>query len=282
MKLELGGLVVLLCLIQSAVYSQYIDNIDNYVEDESVLYAHTKQVNQFFRRFNGEEDRYGERLPVNDANYQKPEFRRNYINLLFDQYNPNIDLQLKEKFIAECTRKKKQRFLDFHGGEWYAEVKTKFKYKGREQELILILKLQEEQIGSKWVITNVVFEPFLNQFIKVDELAEEDRKFIHPLSHELDFMNLIKIFTSQAVLEQFAERDYTPDYLTLFIYEFRNLNLQFITVKEVKFHFFQLDGWYFELSKFIRNIENSGWLISNLLKITEEDKDVLKGLIFRE
>ena len=279
MKIKLGGLVLLLCLIQSSVYSQYFDN---YIEDESMLYAHTKQVNQFFRRFNGEEDRYGERLPVNDAQYQTPAYRRTFIDLLFDKYSPNIDPLIKNEFIYKCTQKDNQQLLNFHGGDWFAEVKTVFKYKSREHDLILFLKIQEEEVGSKWVITNVVFEPYLSQFIDVDKLPEEDRKFLHPLSHELDFMNLIKIFTSKAVLEQFAEKEYKPDYLTLFIYEYRNLNLQFVTVKDVKFHFFQLDGWYFELSKFIRKDYNSGWLISNLLKITEEDQDALKSLIFRE
>ena len=279
MKIKIGGLLIILCLIQSSIYSQFIDNI---AEDESMLYAHTKQVNQFFRRFNGEEDRYGERFLVNDPLYQNPAYRRTFINLLFDQQSTNIDPLIKNEFIYKCTQEESPNILDFHGGSWFAEVNTRFNYKGQELDLILFLKLQEEEIGSKWVITNVVFEPFLKQFIDVEKLPLEDRKFIHPLSHELDFMNLIKVFTSKAVLEQYAERDYSPDYLSLFIYEYRNSNLKFITIQDVKFHFFQLDGWYFELSKFNRKSNNSGWLISNLLKITKEDQKILKSLIFKE
>lgn len=279
MKIKIGALIVLLCIIQSSVHSQYFDKI---AEDESMLYAHTKQVNQFFRRFNGEEDRYGERLPVNDANYQDPAYRRTFIDLLFDQQNTTIDALIKNEFIYKCTQADQQKFLNFHGGDWFAEVKTTFKYKGIDQDLILFLKIQEEKIGSKWVITNVIFEPFLDLFIDADKLPEEERKFLHPLSHELDFMNLIKVFTSKAVLEQYAEKEFKPDYLTLFIYEYRKLNLKFVTIKDVKFHFFQLDDWYFELSEFNRNINNSGWLISNLLKIDKEDQKVLRALIFKE
>lgn len=279
MKIRIGALIVLLCIIQSSVHSQYFDKI---AEDESMLYAHTKQVNQFFRRFNGEEDRYGERLPVNDANYQDPAYRRTFIDLLFDQQNTTIDALIKNEFIYKCTQADQQKFLNFHGGDWFAEVKTTFKYKGIDQDLILFLKIQEEKIGSKWVITNVIFEPFLDLFIDADKLPEEERKFLHPLSHELDFMNLIKVFTSKAVLEQYAEKEFKPDYLTLFIYEYRKLNLKFVTIKDVKFHFFQLDDWYFELSEFNRNINNSGWLISNLLKIDKEDQKVLRALIFKE
>lgn len=279
MKIKLGGLVLFLCLIQTAAYPQFFDN---FAEDESMLYAHTKQVNQFFRRFNGEEDRYGERFSVTDPLYRNPDYRRNFIELLFDQQSTNIDPLIKNEFIYKCTQAEDQHFLDFHGGQWFAEVKTRFKYKGEDKDLILFLKLQEEEIGSKWVLINVVFEPFLQQFIDAEKLPEKDREFLHPLSHELDFMNLIKVFTSKAVLEQFAEKEFKPDYLTLFIYEYRNLNLKFVTIEDVKFHFFQLNDWYFELSKFNRKANNSGWLISNLLKISEEDKKVLRALIFQE
>ncbi len=46
--------------------------IGNYVEDETDLYTSTKQVNQFFRRFNGEEDMKGERYYPEDKDYRDP------------------------------------------------------------------------------------------------------------------------------------------------------------------------------------------------------------------
>ena len=62
-------------------------NIGNFVEDESDLYASTKQVNQFFRRFNGEEDFKGERLYPEDKGYRDPELRKKYLENLFDHDN---------------------------------------------------------------------------------------------------------------------------------------------------------------------------------------------------
>lgn len=266
-------------LIQLSCYSQFLNN---FIEDESMLYAHTKQINQFLRRFNGEEDRYGKRLPNNNSIYRNSEYRKTFLNLLFDEQSTNIDNIIKQEFIHYCTQPEQQVFLDFHGGHWFAEVKTKFNYKGEEKDLIFFLSLQEEKIGSKWVINNIFFEPYFNQFINVDNLSEKNKKFLHPLSHELDFMNLIKIFTPNSLIEQYAQKNYKPDYFTLFIYEFRKGSFKFITIQDVKFHFFQLEGWYFELSKFNRNSYNSGWLISNLLKITKTDQEVLKNLIFQK
>jgi hypothetical protein len=277
MKLKTVGLVFLLC-IGSNIQSQIIDN---FVDDESMLYAHTKQVNQFFRRFNGEENRLGERFSVNDSLFQNSNFRTEFINFLFDQESTIIDNRQKTEFVNQVTKAAQPNFLNFHGGNWFAQVKTSFDYKGEEKECTLFLKLQEETVGSKWVITNVLFEPFSSYFVSTDSLDDSQRKFLHPLSHELDFMNLIKVFRQDQIIEQYAEDGYSPDYLSLFIYEFRKGNLQFKDILEVKFHIFQIENWYLELSEFNRKSYNSGWLISNLLKISEADKEVLKKFIYQ-
>ncbi|MCP4551405.1 MAG: hypothetical protein GY834_05050 [Bacteroidetes bacterium] len=276
MRLIVGCFVFIL-LIGSNLQSQIIDN---FVEDESMLYAHTKQVNQFFRRFNGEENRLGVRSSINDSLYQNNNFRKEFINFLFDEESTIITPNLKLEFINDVTDN--QSLLDFHGGNWFAQVKALFLYKGEEKTCTIFLKLQEEEVGSKWVLTSVLFEPFTSYFINTDSLSESQKRFLHPLSHELDFMNLFKVFKEDQILEQYVEQGYTPDYLTLFIYEFRKSNLKFKTILDVKFHLFQINNWYFELSEYNRKSYNSGWLISNLLKITEEDEAVLKKFIYQK
>jgi hypothetical protein len=277
MKLRTVCLVFIL-FIGSGIQSQIIDK---FVDDERMLYAHTKQVNQFFRRFNGEEDRYGNRLSINDPLLKNQEFRKEFISFLFDKESNIIDRNLKTEFINDVVDNHQPRLLNFHGGNWFAQVKTLFIYKGKETECTLFLKLQEESVGSKWVITNVLFAPFTSYFVSIDSLPETKQKFLHPLSHELDFMNLIKVFKQDQIIEQFAESGYSPDYLSLFIYEFRKGNLKFNNILEVKFHIFQVENWYIELSEFNRKSNNSGWLISNLLKISEADKEVLKKFIYQ-
>jgi hypothetical protein len=50
----------------------------------------------------------------------------------------------------------------------------------------------------------------------------------------------------------------------------------------VKFHFFQIEGWYFELADFNRAGYNTGWLISDLVKLNSPaDKEVLKKYLLR-
>lgn len=246
--------------------------------DEEILNAQTKQVNQFFRRFNCEESTEGQRFYEDDDLYRNPELREKYISILFDKENERMTDQLIEEFNQAVVDN--EYFLDFHGDGWFAEVSTVFLFNGVEKSLTLFLQLQEEPVGSKWVITNVYFQPFHEQFLRGEP---EEMKFLHPLSHELDFMNLIKVFQNdRKTVELYTSREYKPDYLTLFIYELKRSTLQFKTVKGVKFHFFQIPGYYFELSDFIRKSNNSGWLISNLLPITEEEKELLMSYIYHE
>jgi hypothetical protein len=83
-------------------------------------------------------------------------------------------------------------------------------------------------------------------------------------------------------VELYASREYHPDFLTLFIYEIKSGNLTFKNVKNTKFHFFQVPGWYFELVNFNRKTYNSGWLIANLLKITKPEKELMLKFIYHE
>ncbi|MDN5213573.1 hypothetical protein QQ020_15990 [Fulvivirgaceae bacterium BMA12] len=253
--------------------------VGTYLGDESAFYASTKQVNQFFRRFNSEEDEEGNRIYNDSKKYHSPRLRRKYIEILFDNETSSLDKALKEIFIKDVTDATAPIFLEFHGGEWFAEVHTRFNFYGKESAAILFMKLQEEPVGSKWVIDKVYFEPFNELFKKK---SDKDGKFLHPLSHELDFMNLNKIFEKKEDVELYTSREHKPDHLSLFLLELKKGNLSFVTIKNVKFHFFQIDNWYFELSEFNRKGYNTGWLISNLAKLDGEQKESYKKFIFFE
>jgi hypothetical protein len=108
-------------------------------------------------------------------------------------------------------------------------------------------------------------------------------RFLHPLSHELDFMNLRKSFNEGDSISQFTVKRFRPDHLSVFLYEIKRGNLKYKTVNEVKFHFFQIDRWYFEISEFNRSGYNTGWLISNLVKLNSKaDKDLLQKYVYNE
>jgi len=253
--------------------------IGDLLEDESVLYAETKQVNQFFRRFNSEEDGDGERIYLGDPSFHNNHLRKQTIPLLFDKESASLNRSVENKFVKEVTNNDDPVFLDFHGGEWFAEVLINVNYEGSKKVAHLYLTLQEESVGSKWVISRVYFEPFARQFFKDPEGTD---KFLHPLSHELDFMNLSKVFRKQSQVEYYTYQNYMPDFLSIFIYEMKMNRIQFEGIKKVYFHFFQVEGYYFKLEEFNRPGFNNGWLITQLDQIDAERSYELLNTIYYE
>ena len=275
-RLTTSVVAILFILLSISLQAQLVGDMD----DESKLYAETKQVNQFFRRFNGEEDEKGERYYPKDRQYQNPKLRKQYIQILFDNSNQNLALDLKKDFIDDVLDKSDPDFLEFKGENWFAEVSTIFKANGKSQPITLFLRLEKAHLGRQWGIFKVHSDAWAKYF---DRDTTEVHQFLHPLSHELEFMNLRKAFANKDSVNQFAVRDFEPDLLSIFIYELSKGTYKFETVTDVKFHFFQIDNWYFELSQFNRKGYNTGWLISNLTKLnTSKDEKLLKKYLFYE
>ena len=252
--------------------------LGTYLGDETPFYAATKQMSQFFRRFNNEEDKNGKQYSSTDKLYRESEQRKKYINLLFDGENSSLTPNLKNEFIQAVTPKDKGQFLNFQGGRWFSEVKANFSYNGKAEIVTLFLELQKEGLGTKWVLSNVYFPPFNNLFLA--DTSQASKKFLHPQSHEIDFMNLIKAFEQIKDVELYTKRGYEADFLSIFFYEMKKGNLKFETISEVKFHFFQINNWYFEVSNYNRTGYNTGWLISNLIKVSENQKAILERYVF--
>ncbi|MEM6628158.1 MAG: hypothetical protein AAF694_00720 [Bacteroidota bacterium] len=271
-------LVSLLVWIGQSATSQVLSD---YLGNEQVLYAETKQVNQFFRRFNGEEDTRGNRYYPGNSKYRDIRERQRYLPILFDLQNPSLPDSLKKRFIRDLTRTSQPGFLDFYGEGWFAEVIANFTYQNRPHSATLFLKLQKEPVGFKWVFSQVYFEPFASMFVEQDSL-DGIPPFIHPQSHELDFMTLRKVFQDSRKVELYASKEYHPDHLTLLLYELKKGNITFNSVKKVKFHFVQIKDWYFELSEINRRGPNRGWLISQLVRIPEAQKNILLKYIYHE
>lgn len=266
----------LIILLASPLMAQLVEE----GKDESRLYAESKQVNQFFRRFNGEEDEKGNRYYPGDKHYRSDKLRKQYLRILFDENNNGVSNILKTEFAKAVLDKPESSILNFHGGKWFSELHTNFTMNGKNQNVILFMELEKHHLGTRWVIQKVhadVFDPF---FVKdTTKLG----KFLHPMSHELDFMNLRKAFINKDSINQFTVKRFVPDHLSLFLYEMKKGNLKFKSVDQVKFHFFQIDGWYFGISQFNRPGYNTGWLISNLIKLNSTtEKDILRKFLYYE
>ncbi len=240
--------------------------------NEQVFNAMNKQVNEFVRRFNMEEAPNGTPLAKTDRRYHNRALRRKILPYLFNRSNPRTNGELQKYFIEDVTNKKHPVYLNFKDKNWYAEVSATFKNDDNGTvNLILFLTVQQDSLGYKWIISNV-YDADLHQLFPTENKKDQMKYFLHPQSHEIDFMDLHKAFDDPKHIEYYAATNYRPDYLTLFFYLMKTGVLKFETINSVKFHFFQIHNWYFELEYFNRNTDNSGWLISNLKYISDKDK----------
>ncbi len=242
---------------------------------EAQLRAQTKQLNQFIRRFNGEEDRSGKRLYEEMKGFRDQSLRSNYLSNLFDNTNITITTESKEKFL-EHVNGNKPHYLNTHNGNWFAEIKSTFEYEGVSQDLTIFLKFEQKGKGWHWVISGIYFKPYVSFFARPQIKGGE---IIHPMSHEIDFMPLNKVFQKPHNIVGYTPKDFRPDYLTMFSYDVKSNRLKFKSVNQVKYHFFQVEDYYFQISEFIRDGLNTGWLISNLVEIPEKEKEQFIKLI---
>ena len=260
---------VLVKLSEAQVYT----NLGYVQTDEKAFYTMTKQMSQFMSRFNYEEDHYGKKIHPDSPDYRNRMKRKTVLPLLFDMENPRTNGSLRDFFISDLTQAD-SNYFEFLGGKWYSEVSATFKMNGKSVDISMIFAIEQENLGSKWVLTNVFFSDFNKLFPKGD-IAEQQKHFLHPMSHELDFMNIHKVFKTPECIEYYASNTYSPDYLSMFFYEIKKGNLVFEKINSEKFHVFQIDNWYFEVSWFNRDGLNTGWLISNLIFLKDNEKEEL-------
>ncbi len=263
-------------LLMQVVDHQAMD--DQQMEDDvKSFYAETKQVAQFMRRFNSEEDIKGKKLAYNDLDYHDAEKRKKFIYGLFDKEDPSMAESLKKDFVNDVTAADDPKLLDFLGDDWFGETSVKFDRDKQETFVTLFMELVRENLGSKWVISDVYYSPFEDLYERDDESPS---RFLHPLSHELDFMNLDKVFNSGIHTGDYFYQGFEVDKLSIFLHELHNNILKFQYVSGVKFHFFQIDRWYFEITEFNRPGMNRGWLISNLIKLEDGQRESLVYFIY--
>jgi hypothetical protein len=273
------SVVLIVCLIEglsTPLFGQGSQMMEDFGYNEEVFRASTKQVNQFFRRFNGEEDPDGKRYLPSDRKYRDFKVRKEYLPLLIDPTVYRGNRSQIQDFSDHVNDRKNPIFLDNHKDEWLAEVACEFLWNGKPIGVVLLMKLQPQGEGYEWIIDDISSDAFAQKFNK-DEGKE--KPFIHPMSHELDFMNLKKAF-EKGQPESFTQNGFKPDLLSVFLFELNTNELYFKSVQSLRFHFFSIPGWYFEISEYNRPGMPSGWLISNLVKVTDDQKLQLKEYVY--
>lgn len=229
-------------------------------------------VDEFFDRFNGETAHPD--ISMADANA-----RMNNLMILFDlsQFLSKEDPRFNEAKEMMHVMINNSTQIHFSDSTWVAIAHCKGIQEGKSVNLDLFLTVQHrKQDMYKWVISKVNGNIF-----NIMQRVENEKTMLSPDDHETNFMSLGRMTKEQPLnVRNFMAKGFEYDITSVFAYLVYNRKLKIDYVNELEFVFTQIPGYIFHVKYFERENKNSGWLISNFYKSTQEEKATFLGNLY--
>ena len=261
-------LLLTLCICPYCGFAQN-HNMDIFLEKYAA--AQVKSLDEFMQRFNAEEFHP-------DINYLEDEnLRTRSLLTLFDWYefNPedsNVAYLLTDFADTVCWN---DIHLDLENQGTFAEVQCLFEYNGQEIPINIVLVFENiKEDYYKWAVAGV-------NGLKETGLLDTIRNgYLKPIQHEMHFSELSKACATD--LTRFVSVYKTIDQLSFFCGIHKSGQLRYLTNKQISFHFLQVPGFVFKVTRIKRIDYNSGFLICSLIRMDNDNKqkyiDNLLGL----
>jgi hypothetical protein len=261
--------------------SQQIPDISKLHADKNLIMI-VKQYGQFVKRFNYEEDFEGR---IVNANFKKRIDRANYIALLFNNKDPKLAdtsyLTLMGEFIQHVVKDSIK--INRLSENTFAFAKCQVSYKKDPGILFLSLHFEKVFQGYRWALFDASsdFLPLFQNSLDTVKTNPDKLKFIPPTSNEVNFSHLRIIFEDNNNLPYYLSQFSRGKRMNALIDVAKSDDFKFNYVEKLKYYIFDISGWIIEVSEFIRDNENSGWLISNIWKSNEKARNYMLNEIER-
>lgn len=246
-------LLVLIILLAGNLSAQQLD-----LSWQREFTEHVKSIDEFMKRFNGEEAYPG--LDKSNENFRK-------INLF-----SLLDHQMKKEFKQQALSFVEHILssnvkLSYADTLWYAEAKCEITYKGKAKCITLFLRPERIKDNRfRWVFCGA--DGISGNLIDVNS-----KSAISPVEHEIHFMELQSIFKNDKQhVFGYRQIDYKIDQLSVFLTLMYAGQINFISVVETKFHFFNVPDFHFAVEEIGRRGSNAGWLITTFDKLPQGKK----------
>jgi hypothetical protein len=165
--------------------------------------------------------------------------------------------------------------IQIDDSDWLVTVTAIFTQKNEEKKVGLTLKYCKGRNGDKWIIAAVDTRD-------LGILPVRGNRTIDPLNNEIDFMELSKAFKNHKGVASYTDSLFTVSYMSIFFYMVESGSLTFNRLEDITYHSLAVPGWLFRVNYYNRMDLNSGWLISSIVKATDEDKyDYRKKLLLQ-
>jgi len=259
-KLHLPFCPLFCLLLLSLSFSTNAQQLDSDVEEKVV--SMVKQVGQFIGRFNLEQDITCAKFEGKRSN----DLRAEVLQTLFAKETTTSPNEIKT-FINQVNQKDQK--LTYLADDWYAIANCWVSQEGKKEELTkLVLKIQKNPNATyEWVLAGVE-APFLNMTFPTGSY-----KRIGPYDNELKFNQLDNLLNESQNATAYTPKTFIPDQLSIFLYLLQQGTLKIKRVHKVEYHFLQIPNWMFTLKNYNRLDKNSGWLISDLEQMSDEEKN---------
>lgn len=238
-----------------------------------------KQIDEFFERFNDDPNSLI-RSVYKTYNVKFTLDRTKLIKSLFNYETKTWNQAALDAFVGKALPVEMPSGKNWYGENWYAEANCRFQYNKSEITIPVILKIYtDERKRSKWMIT-AVKPSALKESGDAETYApakSQKNKFILPSSHGTNFSELERDFDDKKNLSDYFDNTVANNtLLTSFYNAILQDKIKFMYVKDVKYHFLNVDNYVFTVEYFPRASLNSGWLISSLINATPEEKSKYK------
>jgi hypothetical protein len=257
----------------------------NYEKEFETIFAwEVKQIDEFIERFNNKDKTLIRNYAQKTNNPAKDFSRERMLKSLFDAQKKTWNFDDINAFIKDARDENVR--LSFYDQNWYAKVNCSVNWNGSPQKASLILKLVVmPDSASKWVISGVT-APFLKSTTLRNLSIPEPRdkqSSLNPVSHATDFMNIGRVTENIVNIQNyFSPFELQNEETKIFMQECIAKRLVINGVSNISYHFLQVNNWIFELNQFNRQTNNSGWLISKLVRASKEDKDLYAVKVLKQ
>jgi hypothetical protein len=240
--------------------------------NRDLQYVRVGLVDEFFSRFNGKTAHPD--IPITDTNS-----RRDNLMFLFDlaQFTSKNDSKFQEATQMMDLVINDSIKINFSDTTWVAIAHCKGLLEGKSVNFDLFLTVQHRKENMyKWVISRADGNIF-----NITPRNENEKIMLYPGDHETNFMSLGRMTKEQPFnVKNFMARGFDYDMTSVFAYLIYNRKLKIDYVNDLEFIFTQVPGYIFHIKYFERENKNSGWLISDFYRSSEEDKASFIGSLF--
>jgi hypothetical protein len=226
-------------------------------------YIRVKQFGEFIERFNYKSDWKGNAIT---EEFSKKMPRTSYILYLINAEDPRLSTSADSIYRKDCSRfisfvtdPNNPQTINLFSGQVTAWAKVNVIYgnKNYNVDVAMVPEVAADR-SVKWVISKVEADCFASATDSLQQL------FIAPNSHETSFINMKKISGSSNPI-YFFRQSIATDPTLLFMTEVQAKRMKIQTIEQVTYHI-AFPGWEITVDDFNRNTNNSGWLISNIVK----------------